>query len=153
MDRNSILLLKEILECLTGIAGARNVLGGKAAGPAAGRPTEQYPFQSWCEIRRVCNRCAGPCGGCVSGIGLHAFKPRGRIKNKRIACRSAARKGALRALAFRIESRLQNGAAIGTSCASDRAHHGAVSAVRSVLDGDGLRAGRFSFFWGFSALM
>src|SRR5258706_9005882 len=54
-------------------------------------PKEQYLFQSWCEIRRACNRCADPCGGCVpeSAACIQTARP---YQNKRIACRSAARK-------------------------------------------------------------
>src|SRR6266853_1252126 len=75
------------------------MLGGHRGGAKRARrkalvpqrePTEQYPFLSWCEIRRVCNRCAGPCGGCVpeSAACIQTARP---YQNKRIACRSAAR--------------------------------------------------------------
>src|SRR6266849_5624930 len=87
-------------------------------------PTEQYPFQSWCEIRRVCNRCAGPCGGCVpeSAACIQTARP---YQNKRIACRSAAR--------------------IRTSRASDRADH--ARCPRSDLFLTGMAFGRPSLFF------
>ena len=60
--------------------------------------------------------------GNAFGNRLHAFKSRGRIEIRALFA-GVKLETAFRAFAFRIESRLQNGAAIGTSRASDRADH------------------------------
>ena len=56
------------------------------------------------------------------GDRLHAFKARGGIKVGALLA-AMQLEGAARALPFRIESRLEDGAAIGTARASDRSNH------------------------------
>ena len=138
------LLLKEILECLTGIAGARNVLGGRRWSRSGSRRSSIFFNRGakFVEPAIVALILAGD----AFRNWLHAFKPRGRIKISALLA-GVQLESALRALAFRIESRLQNGATIGTSCASDRAHH--ARCPRSDLFLTGMAFGRpFLFFLG-----
>src|SRR3977135_2288692 len=138
------LLLKEILERLAGIAGARNVLGGRRWSRSGSRRSSILFNRGakFVEPAIVALVLAGD----AFRNRLHAFKPRGRIKISALLA-GVQLESALRALSFRIESRLQNGAAIGTSRASDRADHARCS--RSDLFLTGMAFGRpFLFFLG-----
>ena len=63
-------------------------------------------------------------GGALNplGNGLHAFEPRARIEIRALFA-AVQIESATRALAFRVETLLQDGAAIGTSRARDGANH------------------------------
>ena len=103
------LLLKEILERLAGIAGARNVLGGRR-GSRSGSRRSSILFNRGAKFVEPAIVTLVLAGDAFRNR-LHAFKPRGRIKISALLA-GVQLESALRALAFRIESRLQNGAAI-----------------------------------------
>src|SRR6202165_4446353 len=113
----AFLFLEQVLERLTGVAGTRNVLGGNR--------------WAWSRSRRrriFFNRRAKFVEPAIVPLilardafrdRLHAFKSRGRIKIGALLA-GMQLESALRALAFRIETRLQNGPAIRASRARDR---------------------------------
>ena len=145
MERSKLnLLLKEVLEGLAGVARTGNVLGGSGRSRNGSRRRRIFFNRraKFVEPAIVPLILAGD----AFQNRLHAFKSRGRIK---IGALLAAMQleSALRALAFRIETRLQNGAAIRTSRARDCPHH--ARRARSNLFLPGMAFGRpFLFLLG-----
>jgi hypothetical protein len=138
------LLLKEIVEGLAGVAGTRNMLGGNRWPRHGSRRGGVFfnggaKFVELAIVLLVLARDA-------FRNRLHAFKSRGRIEIGALLAGMQLER-ALRALAFGVETRLQNGAAIRASRARDGAHH--ARRARSNLFLSGMAFGRpFLFFLG-----
>ena len=106
---NSCLLFKEILECLSSVAGARNVLGGNRWSRLGSRRRgiffdRRAKFVKPAIVLLILARNA-------FGNRLHAFKARGRVKVGALFA-GVKLESAFRAFAFRIETLLQNSAAV-----------------------------------------
>ena len=110
MERpNSFLLLKEILECLSSVAGTRNVLGGNSWTRLGSRRRRIFfdGRAKFVESAIVLLILAGN----TFENRLHAFKSRGRIEVRALFA-GVKLESAFRAFAFRIETLLQNSAAV-----------------------------------------
>jgi len=137
MDRKSIYFLKRSSNAWRASRGEKRARR-KALVPRGSRRSGVL-FNRGPEIRRAAI-VRWSCGECVPE-SLHAFN-RAAVSNKRIACRSAASNAHSR-ICFRIESRLQNGAAIYIA-ARDRADHARCPRSDLFLTGMAF-GGRFSF--------
>jgi hypothetical protein len=121
MERSNIsLLLKEILERLAGVAGARNVLGGNRWSGHGSR-RRGILFDGCAEFVKPAIVPLILAGNAFENR-LHAFKSRGRVEVRALFA-GVKLESAFRAFAFRIETLLQNSSAIGTSRARDGADH------------------------------
>lgn len=106
---DSYLFLKKILERLAGVAGTRNVLGGNSWTRLRSRRRGIF-FDGGAKFVKPAIVLLILAGNAF-GNRLHAFKSRGRIKVRALFA-GVELETAFRAFAFRIESLLQNSAAI-----------------------------------------
>src|SRR5258706_10587549 len=104
-----ILFLKKILERLAGVAGARNALGGNSWTRLRSR-RRGILFDSGAKFVKLAIVLLILAGNAF-GNRLHAFKSCGRIEVRALFA-GMKLESAFRAFAFRIESLLQNSAAI-----------------------------------------
>ena len=114
------LFLEQILERLARVARARNVLGGNG-GSCLGSRGRGIFFNRRAKLIKP---AIVPLilAGNAFGDGLHAFKSRSRVKVCALFA-GVELESAFRALAFRIETLLQNGSAIRTSRSCNGADH------------------------------
>src|SRR5258705_9425864 len=108
-DDRFYLFLKKILERLAGVAGARNVLGGNCRTRLRSRRRGIF-FDGGAKFVKPAIVLLILAGNSLRNR-LHAFKSRGRIKIRALFA-GVKLESAFRAFAFRIESLLQNSAAI-----------------------------------------
>jgi|ERR1700730_5394272 hypothetical protein len=106
---NSCLLFKEILECLSSVAGARNVLGGNRWTRLGSRRRGIF-FDSRAKFVKPAIVLLILAGNTI-GYRLHTFKPRGRIEVRALLT-GMKFESAFRAFAFRIKTLLQNSSAV-----------------------------------------
>lgn len=145
MERSRLdLFLEKVLECLAGIVGTRNAFDGNR-GSCNGSRWRGILFD---RRAKFVERAIVPLVLARNALRnrLHAFESRSRVKISALLA-AVQFESAPRALAFRVETRLQHGAAIRTSCARDRTDH--ARRARSDLVLSRVAFGRpFLFFLG-----
>jgi hypothetical protein len=133
------LFLEKILECLAGIGWTRRALGGSRC-PCDGSRWRSVLFD---RRTKFVERAMVPLVLARNALRhrLHAFKSRARVKIGALLA-GVQLESALRALTLRVETRLQDGAAIRASRSRDRADHARRARSDLVLS-------RVAFGWPF----